>query len=92
MSHLSGRIVANTLDADKNDRSSRANLYNLSCLVACGVYLQAMSPLPAAGSYPALFIFSLMGSFVSVALSLGLRSVAVSNHTALCYPDFPPLS
>lgn len=44
-----------------------------------------------ASSYLARFILtSLGGGFVSVALSLKLPSVAVSDCPSLCCPDFPP--
>jgi len=46
------------------------------------------------GSYPTLFTLteeaSFPGGIVSVALSLKLPLVAVSNCLALCRPDFPP--
>lgn len=50
-----------------------------------------MSPLSAVGSYPTRFTLTLykQSGFVSVALSLGLPPVAVSDCLALCCPDFP---
>ena len=62
-------------------------------LAADRVYLCCTSPCTTVGFYPTRFIFALrytQGSFVSVALSLGLPPVAVSDCPSLCCPDFPP--
>ena len=59
-------------------------------LAADRVYLHAVSPRNAVSFYLTRFTFSLKkGSFVSVALSLGLPPVAVSDCPVLCCPDFP---
>lgn len=60
-------------------------------LAADRVYLLRMSPCDAVGSYPTHFTFASFnrGSFVSVALSLGLPPVAVSDCH---YPMLPGLS
>ncbi len=61
-------------------------------LAADRVYLFLASPTGIVGSYPTRFTFASVarGSFVSVALSLGLPPVAVSDCLSLCCPDFPP--
>jgi hypothetical protein len=59
-------------------------------LLAAGrVYLHPMSPWNAVSSYLTRFILTPKGGIVSVALSLELPPVAVSDcHTLRC-PDFP---
>ena len=66
----------------------------LICLLAASrVYLASQSPAKPVGSYPTLFTiafpFTGISCVVSVALSLRLLLVAVSNCFALCRPDFP---
>ena len=60
-------------------------------LAVGGVYLLRMSPYVAVGSYPTPFTLTKpeFGGIVSVALSLGLRPVAVSDRPVLHCPDFP---
>ena len=84
--HLSSQTVACLIK--RISACGRAVLY-ADLLATDRVYLQTMSPWLAVGSYPTRFIFSLMGSLVSVALSLGSPPVAVSDCHALCCPDFP---
>ena len=50
---------------------------------AVGSY-PAISPLPVASRRP-------IGGMFSVALSIGSHRLAVSQHPALCCPDFPPV-
>jgi len=64
-------------------------------LAADRVYLFTTSPRQTVGSYPTLFTLTwrseaTAGGIVSVALSLGFPSVAVSNCHSLRCPDFPP--
>jgi hypothetical protein len=62
-------------------------------LAADRVYLLPTSPPGAVGFYPTRFTLAernAPGCFVSVALSLGLLPVAVSNCHSLRCPDFPP--
>ena len=71
---------------------SAGNLKKTHLLAADRVYLFLTSPPGTVGSYPTRFTFTHEGSFVSVALSLGLPPVAVSDCLSLRCPDFPPLS
>ena len=53
-----------------------------------------MSPSNTVSSYLTLFTLTdtgtpVIGGFVSVVLSLSLRTVAVSDYHTLCCPDFP---
>ncbi len=72
------------------DDSERTTLL-MSLLAAGGVYLLRMSPCVAVSSYLTRFALTKpkLGGLVSVALSLELPPVAVSNHPVLCCPDFP---
>ena len=64
-------------------------------LAADGVYLAWLSPAAPVRSYRTLFSLTdrhpkmSAGGIVSVALSLGLPPVAVSDHPALRCSDFP---
>ena len=62
-------------------------------LLATGrVCLRYISLRIAVGSYPTLFTLTTseeVAVYVSVALFLRLRAVAVSNYRILCCPDFP---
>lgn len=61
-------------------------------LAAGRVYLVLQSPAKPVGSYPTLFTIAALcrvSCVVSVALSLKLLLVAVSNCLTLCRPDFP---
>ena len=66
-------------------------------LAADRVYLSPASPRLTVGSYPTPFTLTIndlnghTGGIVSVALSLELPPVAVSNCRVLCCPDFPPV-
>jgi len=86
--HLSSQAVACLIK--RISACGRAALY-ASLLATDRVYLRTMSPWHAVSSYLTRFIFSLLaeGSLVSVALSLGLPPVAVSDCHALYCPDFP---
>src|SRR5687768_8679209 len=66
--------------------------WKIDLLAADRVYLLLASPSRAVGSYPTPFTLTtsrMMGGIVSVALSLGLPPVAVSNCLVLYCPDFP---
>ena len=86
--HLSSRIIADTIKRVSTDRRIA---FDADLLAADRVYLLRMSPCDAVGSYPTHFTFASFdgGSFVSVALSLGLPPVAVSDCQ---YPMLPGLS
>jgi hypothetical protein len=86
--HLSSLAVARKIK--RVSTNGRIALY-VDLLAAGRVYLLRMSPCDAVGSYPTHFTFSSFygGSFVSVALSLGLPPVAVSDCH---YPVLPGLS
>lgn len=65
-------------------------------LAADRVYRFMQSPAQNVSSYLTRFILALTpcgaaGGMVSVALSLKLLPVAVSNCLPLCGPDFPPI-
>jgi len=69
-------------------RTSRVD----NLLAAGRVCLVIPSPVLPVGSYPTRFtlIRQMADGLVSVALSLELPLVAVSNCPSLCRPDFPP--
>ena len=85
--HLSRQIVAYLFERISTRR--RAVLCT-DLLAANRVYLHSASPRSAVSSCLTRFTLTLAGGFVSVALSLGLLPVAVSDCYALCCPDFPP--
>ena len=77
MTHLSGRLLP--LRADRWVSLQQTGFTFLPCHHdTLWALTPLISPLPPCG-----------GSFVSVALSLGLPPVAVSNCLVLCCPDFP---
>ena len=97
--HLSSYTIADLVK--RVSTSERTTLY-ADLLAADRVYLLHMSPYDAVGSYPTLFTLTSLlqssfhqiaqhsrGGTVSVALSLGLPPVAVSDCRILCCPDFP---
>lgn len=84
--HLSSLAIACKIKRVTTDE--RIALY-ADLLAADRVYLLHMSPCAAVGSYPTHFTLTVSGGFVSVALSLGLPPVAVSNCQ---YPMLPGLS
>jgi hypothetical protein len=63
----------------------------MTLLAAGGVYLPDTSPCRTVSSYLTRFIVAPLtrGCFVSVALSLGSRPVAVNDRPVLRCPDFP---
>ena len=75
-------------------RGTRANARKDTHLLAAGrVYHFEASPPQTTSSYLALFTLTLFfkqSGLVSVALSLELPPVAVSNYLPLYCPDFPP--
>ena len=85
--HLSSSVIAQRIK--RITASERTALYARS-LAADRVYLLRMSPYVAVSSYLTRFTLTLAGGLVSVALSLELPLVAVSDCCALCCPDFPP--
>jgi hypothetical protein len=92
--HLSSPLIARWIkrfiDALWRETiSSRRERIHL--LAAGRVYLFLPSPARTVSSYLTLFTLAPInrGGIVSVALSLRLPSVAVSNCHSLCCPDFP---
>ena len=74
--------------------SSKTQDDSLPSLQQTGFTFQALSPAPVVRSYRTRFnltkqTYVLLAVRVSVALSLGLPPVAVSNRPALRCPDFP---
>ena len=100
--HLSSCAIACAI---KRVAASERTTRYADLLAADRVYLLHVSPRDAVGSYPTHFTLTpgcrragrytnltkpfLRGGIVSVALSLGLPPVAVSDCRVLCCPDFP---
>ena len=85
-------LLLPTRSSGSYDSRTAGTLMFASLLAAGRVYLCVQSPARTVGSYPTLFTIASPFGFscvVSVALSLKLLPVAVSNCLTLCRPDFP---
>ena len=87
--HLSSSTVTDRIKRVSTCRRTASYLLGADLLAAGRVYLLRVSPRDAVGSYPTHFTLTIAGGFVSVALSLGLPPVAVSDCRILSCPDFP---
>ena len=97
--HLSSLQIA--LQIERLAIATSGSLIRGYLLAADRVYLRGMSPCSAVSSYLTPFTLTpllerccaralvLRSGIVSVALSLGLPPVAVSDCRILCCPDFP---
>lgn len=97
--HLSSLQIA--LQIERLAIATSGSLIRGYLLAADRVYLRGMSPCSAVSSYLTPFtltpllerycarVLVLRSGIVSVALSLGLPPVAVSDCRILCCPDFP---